>query len=327
MHKKGQWAEFHFKVPVIDAHCDTLTVIEEQGRRFGERSLLGHVDLPRLIEGGVSLQFFAAFIAPEHRNQALCRALEIIDLFYRELEDNSNKVMLVKSLKDLEEAFSRRRFAALLSIEGGEALSGNLAVLRMLYRLGVRSITLTWNHRNELADGVAERCTGGGLTNFGKDAVLEMNRLGILVDVSHLAERGFWDVLGLSRHPVIASHSNCKKLCDHPRNLNDEQIKALAKNKGVMGICFYPHFINAQNPSLEKLLDHVDHIADIAGVDCIGLGSDFDGIDEVTPGLEDATSFPLVTEGLLKRGYKIEEVAGIMGGNFLRVIKSVLCKS
>ena len=324
MQKKHFFMELHSSSPVIDAHCDTLTVLKKQGRNLGQRSVKGHVDLPRLFTGGVNLQFFAAFIDPLYKDNPLVRALEIFDLFYQELSENCDTMESVFSYSDIERVLSKGKIAALLTVEGGEALAGRLEVLRIFYRLGVRCLTLTWNGRNELADGVCESDTGGGLTVFGKAVVSEMNRLGMIIDVSHLSRKGFWEVLERSTKPIVASHSNCRSLCDHPRNLEDDQIKALAKMDGVVGLSFYSSFVHRESPSLESWLDHVEHLAEVAGVDYIGIGSDFDGIEAVISGLTDVSDFPRITEGLLQRGFSEEEVRKILGGNFLRVLKQVL---
>lgn len=324
MKNDTSYRDLHFSSTVVDAHCDTLTALGKQGRRLGEKSGAGHLDLPRLVFGGVSLQFFAAFIGPGYRDNPLVRALEIFDVFYREMADNHDLVEPVLSFGDIERIISGKKVAALLTVEGGEALAGRLEILRMFYRLGVRSITLTWNGRNELGDGVSEAGSGGGLTEFGAAVVREMNRLGMVVDVSHLSESGFRDVLKESGMPVIASHSNCRSLCDHPRNLGDHQIRALAAAGGVVGLCFYPYFVDTGSPSLERWLDHAEHLADIAGVDCIGIGSDFGGMEAAIPELADASFLPLVTRGLLGRGFSGAEVKKILGGNFLRVLSQVL---
>lgn len=324
MKNDTSYRDIHFSSTVVDAHCDTLTALEKQGRRLGEKSGAGHLDLPRLLLGGVSLQFFAAFVGPGYRDNPLARALEIFDVFHREMSDNHHLVEIVLSFGDIDRIISGKKVAALLTVEGGEALAGRLEVLRIFYRLGVRGITLTWNERNELGDGVSEQRSGGGLTGFGTAVVREMNRLGMVVDVSHLSESGFRDVLKESGRPVIASHSNCRSLCDHPRNLDDHQIRALAAAGGVVGLCFYPHFVDTVSPSLERWLDHAEYLASIAGVDCIGIGSDFDGMEEVIPELADASCLPLVTLGLLDRGFIGDEVKKILGGNFLRVLSQVL---
>lgn len=314
----------HRESVVVDAHCDTLTAMLGQNRRLGEFSGGGQSDLPRLKDGGVKLQFFAAFIAPKFKTLAVRRTLELIDLFYRETEENKKAVMPVKNWVEINEALASGKIAALLAIEGGEALEGSIGVLRMLHRLGVRGLTLTWNGRNELGDGVGEEGTGGGLTSFGVAVVEEMNRLGMLVDVSHLSEKGFWDVMSVSGQPVIASHSNCRALCDHPRNVNDEQIRAMAEKGGVMGITFVPDFLGGEKPSVKEVLDHIGHAVSVGGVDCVGLGSDFDGTDNLPAGLEDSARIPAVTSGLMDRGYGDDAIKKILGGNFLRVIGQVL---
>lgn len=320
--------KIHFCTPVIDAHCDTLTVLKRQKRHLKNLSETGHLDLPRLIKGGVNVQFFASFVSyvsPDVKTgNPLKRALEIFDIFYREMETAADIAEPAFSYNDIERIMAGKKVAALLAVEGGEALAGSIEVLRMFYRLGVRCITLTWNDRNELADGSSEHGTGGGLTSFGANVVKEMSRLGMLVDVSHLSPRGFWDVLGISEKPVIASHSNSRSVCDHPRNLDDDQIKALAARGGVMGLCFYPNFVAETKPSLDALLDHAVHVAGLAGVDSLGLGSDFDGIDCTLPELTDVTCLPLVTEGLLNRGFSRTEVQKVLGGNYLRVLNQVL---
>ena len=316
-------ALLHQKSIVIDAHCDTLTAMEEQKRRLSVCTGIGQVDLIRLKRGGVNVQFFAVFVSPGDKINVLERVREFIALFYREMAENTASIVPVFSYRNLVRGLARGKIAALLAIEGGEVLAGSLEVLNSLYLLGVRSLTLTWNHRNELGDGI-EVEQPGGLTKFGIAVVKEMNSLGMLVDVAHLAAPGFRDVLKTSRHPIIASHANSYTLCPHPRNLKDEQIKTLAEGGGVMGLTFYPPFIHFDHPSLEILLDHVDHIANLAGVDCVGLGSDFDGISEVIPELSDVSRLPAFTRGLLARGYSKKAVKKILGGNLLRVLKTVI---
>jgi len=322
------YKEIHACTTVVDAHCDTLTVLKSQKRQLGNLSKEGHIDLPRLILGGVNVQFFASFVSyvsPGIRtDNPLARALEIFDVFYQEMALATDRVEPAFSYNDIERIVAGQKIAALLAVEGGEALAGRIEVLRMFYRLGVRCITLTWNDRNELADGASEYGTGGGLSSFGTAVVKEMNRLGMLIDVSHLSPQGFWDVLKNSEKPVIASHSNTRSICEHQRNLSDDQIKSLAAQGGVMGLCFYPDFVGKKEPSLDMLLDHAVHVADMAGVDCLGLGSDFDGIECTLPELSDVTCLPVVTEGLFKRGFSQTDVQKILGGNFLRVLSQVL---
>jgi membrane dipeptidase len=190
---------------IVDAHCDTVTAIMESKESLCRNN--GHIDLLRLKEYDSYVQFFAAFISPAHSKMGgLRRALDIIDKLYREIEINKDAIMLCRNYNDIISAVQARKVAAVLTIEGGDALEGSVPVLRMLYELGVRAITLTWNHRNQIADGVADGITGGGLTTFGRETVAEMNRLGMMVDVSHLSEAGFWDVIDLTSAPIIASH-------------------------------------------------------------------------------------------------------------------------
>jgi membrane dipeptidase len=327
----------HMDSVVVDSHCDTILDVmgvdwkssaPKKARSLGERSTEGQVDIPRLVEGGVDVQIFAMYIEPRYKEGPLAvkRGLQMLDALYAEVEKFPDKITLARSYKDILNAVSNHKIAALPSFEGGEPLSGDLGILRMFYRLGLRVITLTWNQRNEIADGAGEQRTKGGLTEFGVETIGEMNRLGMIVDVSHLSDAGFYDVIATTSTPVIASHSNARAVCDHRRNLTDDQIRALAKNGGVMGMCFSPHFIDAdeRNQTLDRLLDHVDHVAQLVGCDHIGLGSDFDGLSGIPRGLEDATKMPQITMGLMRRGYSDEDIRMILGGNYLRVLERVL---
>jgi len=328
--------DLHKRATVVDAHIDTLLDIMSPParptkfptpRNFSERSAKGHVDLPRLLESGVDLQVFAAYIQPEYKiERALHRVVQLIDSFYQMLHANQAKMSLLTKVGDVEEAEKQGKIAAMLSIEGGEAVEADLSVLRMLHRLGVRAMTLTWNERNQIADGAAEGRTKGGLTNFGIELVSEMNRVGMVVDVSHLSDAGFFDVIETSKRPIIASHSNCRALCNHRRNLTDEMIKLLAEKDGVMGMNFAPAFVdeNQSNATLERILDHIDHVVKVAGVEHVGLGSDYDGIESCPKGLEDVTKMPSITEGLLRRHYSEDDILKVLGGNFLRVFKNVI---
>jgi len=288
---------------------------------------MGHVDLPRLLESGIDLQVFAAYIQPEYKiERALHRVTQLIDRFYQVLGKHQDKLLLFTRVNDVREAEKSGKVAAMLSIEGGEAVEADLGILRVLHRLGVRAMTLTWNERNQIADGAAEGRTKGGLTNFGVELVGEMNRIGMVVDVSHLSDAGFFDVIETAKSPIIASHSNCRALCNHRRNLTDEMIKLLAEKDGVMGMNFAPSFVdeNKEHATLERVLDHVDHVVKTAGVEHVGLGSDFDGIDSTPKGLENVTKMPYFTEGLLRRGYSEDDVMKILGENFLRVFKRIM---
>jgi len=317
----------HSRSLVIDSHCDTLMrVIENEGFNLANEHAEGHVDIPRLQRGGVGLQFFAAYIEPLYKPLgATRRTLQYLDGFYRELRANPDHLHHVLSAADIAIARSQGKIGALFSIEGGEALEGDLAVLRMFYRLGVRSIGLTWNERNQIAEGVGDSRSQGGLTTFGVSVIAEMNRLGMLIDVSHLSKPGFMDVLANSTHPVIASHSNARAVCDHVRNLDDEQIIALAAREGVMGMNFAPIFLHdSGQASIEHVVDHMVHIANLVGPRHIGIGSDFDGIATTPVGLEDVSKLQALTEAMLSRGFSESEVSSILGGNYLRVLSAVL---
>ncbi|PKM82104.1 MAG: peptidase [Firmicutes bacterium HGW-Firmicutes-13] len=312
---------------IADAHCDTVHrfFLPSDEYDFKNRNDSGHIDLPRLKEGGIKVQVFALYIEPEYNpDRSLKRCLILYDQLIRTLQDCREEIELVRSSDEMEDALKKDKIAAFISIEGGEALEGSLAVLRVLYSLGIRFLTLTWNHRNQIADGVGEKETGGGLTRFGREVIKEMNRLEMVIDVSHLSEAGFWEVMELSESPVIASHSNAAALCSHPRNLKDEQIKALADKGGLIGINFYPPFVGSQKADIPFLLDHIDHMVNLVGIDYIGLGSDFDGIKETLVGLEDVSKLPNLTHELITRGYNDKDIKKIYGENFLNFIKKNL---
>lgn len=313
---------------IVDAHCDTLWAAPHQGRDWITASHLGHVDLPRLIEGGVGIQFFALFSDPAHRDTGFTvKALEMINLFYgglRRAASASPSTPLGVILTSDDVAKARHGFWGLLSIEGGEAIGGSLGALEALFRLGVRAMGLVWNHRNQLAEGVSDD-TGSGLTSLGRRVVQAMEEWGMIVDVSHLNDAGFWDVDRIARRPFIASHSNARALCAHPRNLTDSQIKALAARGGVMGINFHGPFLRESGrATLDDVIAHIDYIASLIGIAHVGLGSDFDGIPEGPEGLDDVTRLRRVADALLQRGYSEFDVRAVMGENFMRLLQSLL---
>ncbi len=330
--------DLHRRSIVVDTHCDTLKCLTPEFTRLkgsmwedrsavgmGVRSELGHVDIPRLRDGGVDCQVFAVSSArdrtPPH---ALRTALDMIDVFHGECERNSDFIRPVTCHDDIMEAVREGKVAAMLSIEGADVIEGRLSMLRVFHRLGVRMVGLVHSLRNLLADGVSDARTGGGLSELGVQVVEELDRLGVIVDVSHINDEGFRDVMDVARNPVIASHSNSRAVCDHPRNMTDEMIVALADGGGVMGMNFAPSFVHPTAPNVETLVDHVDHIVNLVGPDHVGLGSDFDGIRSTPAGLEDVTKMPGITEELLRRGYGEDDVKKILGGNHLRLIKRVV---
>lgn len=319
--------QMHQKAIVFDGHCDTILEIMNHKKSLGSRTPTGHLDIPRMQEGGVDVQFFAIFIEDVYKpDRSLKRTLQLIDCFYREIEKNQDDISLVTNYNQIMEVNRAGKIAAILSIEGGEALEGDLGVLRVLYRLGVRLLTLTWNQRNQIADGIGESRTGSGLTEFGLKVIEEMNRLGMLIDVSHLSETGFWDVVKRSKTAIVAYHSNCYALCPHLRNLKDEQIKALGDKDGVIGITFVPNFLTQEKrkTTVKDVVKHIDYLVEKVGVDCVGLGSDFDGTGGLPLGLEGVDKVPNITGELLDRGYKEKDIKKILGENFLRVFNEVV---
>ena len=328
----------HKEALVVDTHSDTLMQLipqremRQRPRKLGERSETGHIDLPRLIEGGVDCQTFGMYTGsmPDYP-LALKTALQMVDAFYTGIEENKDKIVQVRSYNEIIRADKEGKVGALLSIEGAEPLMGDLGILRVFHRLGVRILSFTWNWRTEFADGLAAARTGGKLTQKGLDAMEEMRRLGIVLYVSHITDACFWDIVENTKVPFIASHSNSREVCNVPRNLTDDMLRALADKGGVTGMNYAPGFIVSREKlgkgykaTVEDLVDHIDHIVKVVGPDHVGLGSDFDGIGPPPAGLEDASKVPNITRVLVKRGYSDEDIKKILGGNHLRVFKQVL---
>ena len=311
---------------IVDAHCDTVGIfLENGGYDFYARNDKGHIDLPRLKESGIILQFFALYIEEKYKPVgSLAYCLCLLDSFYETRQRFPGELRTIYSRTDLKNALNSPKPAALLSVEGGEALEGELAVLRLLFRLGIRALGLTWNQKNQLATGIGEEDPHSGLTPFGRQVIREMNRLGMLVDLAHINRQGFFEALETSSAPVVVSHANTRALCDHPRNFSDDQLRALSRVDGVIGMSCCPDFVDSQNPSVDKLLDHFVHAAEVAGVDHLGIGADFDGIEQVIEGLEDVTGLPRLAGALAERGFSREEIDKITHKNFLRVLEKVL---
>lgn len=318
--------ELHQDSIIIDTHCDTLSRVLEGQRHLGERSTEGQFDLPRAIEGGLTVELMAIFFSPQRAGSGTRQTVQFIDVFYEEIDAYSDLAMPAISAGDIATAKQAGKVALILSMEGAEGLEGDLRALRVFYRLGLRALGITWNRRNKAADGTGEIRTGGGLTNFGVDLVKECNRLGILIDVAHLAPAGVADVLALSEVPVVATHANCHALRPHPRNLTDVQLEGIAATGGVVGVTPVPSFLgeDAMHTDLSVLLDHVDHMVHVMGEDGVGLGLDFDGMGDMrTRGIEDISHLPNITQELAKRGYSAEAIRKILGGNFLRVFQQI----
>src|SRR6202166_2322826 len=358
----------HFSSLVFDTHADTPQRLFFDRFDLGNRDAEGCVDIPRLREGGVGAIFFALWVPVEITGVAATRrARDLLDAVLKQIEIHGEDLALSTSSKEVRAARAENKIAVLLGIEGGHAIDNDLAVLREFHARGVRYMTLTHNAATDWADSSNDAPRHNGLTDFGKQVIREMNRLGMLVDISHVSDSTFYDVLEISRAPVIASHSCCRALCDAPRNLEARMIKALAARGGVIHITFHDSFLSQEyananralaseiasniqavrqkfgenearklmewqrlsdesihagklpQVSWEKIVDHIDHAAGIAGADHVGVGSDFDGAF-MPAGMEDASRFPLLTGGLLSRGYGETDIRKILGENTLRVM-------
>jgi membrane dipeptidase len=328
------YLSIHKESIIVDTHCDTLKCLFNEFTKprdsmwdirenMGQRSNLGHLDIPRMIEGGVSCQVFAVS-SERSRTPAfpLRTAMLMIERFHKEC-DSIPILEPVTSYEEIIDAKKQGKVSGMLSIEGADVIEGRIEMLEVFHRQGVRMVGMVHSLRNQLADGITDRRTGGGLSVLGVQAVEELDRLGMIIDISHLNDEGFWDVMDLTENPVIASHSNSRAVCDHPRNMTDEMIRVLAENGGVMGMNFAPSFVHPVEATLGGVVDHIDHIVNLVGSDHVGLGSDFDGIPYTPKGLEDVSKMPDITRELIKRGYGEEDIVKILDGNHLRLIKEV----
>ncbi len=358
----------HFSSLVFDTHADTPQRLLFEKFDLAVRDAEGCVDIPRLREGGVGAIFFALWVPVEIKGEAATRRVrDLLAASLKQIELHAEDLSLATSSREVRAARAKKKIAVLLGVEGGHAIDSDLALLREFHANGVRYMTLTHNAATEWADSSNDAPRHNGLTEFGKQVIREMNRLGMLVDVSHVSDQTFHDVLETSRAPVIASHSCCRALCDAPRNLDDAMIRRLAAGGGVVHITFHNGFLSQEyagakrasapetvaeeqaviekhgenearilmelqrlndasiragklpQVSWEKIVEHIDHAVGIAGADHVGVGSDFDGAF-MPAGLEDASRFPLITEGLLRRGYGDADIRKILGENTLRVM-------
>lgn len=301
---------------IIDLHCDVLLKLSESKRtlRFADAPEL-HANKQRLKQGKIMVQCFAIFVDPEIKTDEKFRnALDQVDLFYSEVLDKNPEMKQIREWSDFD-CLEDGKIGAMLTLEGVDAIGNDLSKLHILYQLGVRSIGLTWNHANLAADG-AEEPRGAGLTLFGKEIVHFNNKHHLLTDVSHLSEKAFWDVMELADYP-IASHSNSRKLCDHPRNLKDEQAIAMFQKGGMIHVVYHPPFLKEKGEAaISDVIRHIEHFCSLGGEKQIGLGSDFDGISKFVIGLEDASKSQHLINELLKH-FSEEEVKGFAYQNFL----------
>jgi len=336
------YRELHRNALIIDSHNDTIVAHIRRGNWSLERGqegsetrssgtiafLRGHeepregaapiqINLPKMREAGIDAAFFAIDVTTAFKNH-LAYALDGFGYLLNDLAKSGANAVIVRRANDILEAKASGKVAVILAIEHADCTERSLNILRVLYELGIRSIGLTHNVSSWAADGCLEARDGVGLTQFGRELILEMNRLGMLVDLAHVSPSAFFSALEVTTKPVIFSHGNAKKLCDHARNLSDDQLKALAESRGVIGMSYVPFFVDAKNPTLDRLLDHIDHVVSVAGIDVVGLGSDFDGGGTL---LADAIEVPLIVEGLIKRGYSEDNIRKVLGENTFRVLK------
>ena len=318
---------------LIDTHND-IPSFTVDGTDIGNAPK-NHTDIPRLRKGGVGAIFFSVYVSSTYveGNHSANRALQMIDTVKHDIIDRYPDVFMPAfTAADIERAHKQGKIAALMGLEGGHAIEDSPRLLRDYYRLGVRYMTLTHTNTNTWADSSGDMHKPGvqhhnGLTPFGKDIVHEMNRLGMMVDISHVADKTFYDALETSTAPLIASHSASRAITDVPRNMTDDMIRALAKKGGVIQVNFYCNFVSREHPpkqaTLADVVAHIDHIKEVAGIDAIGLGTDFDGIDCAPEGLDDVSKFPNLTRALLERGYSSNDIKKIYGGNTLRLMRAV----
>lgn len=308
--------------PIVDAHADTLARLSQEGRALGERSARGHSDLPRLLEAGVSLQVLAICTEDNGAESGLRDTLAMIDRLYTDLHGRDDAFMIF-TRADLDR-LGPDRVGFILGLEGAGPLCGRIGLLRILHRLGLRLLGLTWNGRNEFADGVKVE-SGAGLTGAGRALLALAEELGIVVDLAHLNEPGFWDAAAMATRPVVVSHANARAVCDHPRNLTDEQLRAVATHGGVVGLNLYPPFVTAAGRAdLDDILRQLGYLLEVAGPQAVGLGLDFDGIEVTPPDLPEITALPRLFAALDRLGLDPDARAGLLGGNWLRVFRQIL---
>ncbi|HEU4875031.1 MAG TPA: membrane dipeptidase [Pyrinomonadaceae bacterium] len=358
--------QIHRRAVVIDTHNDVTTpMTNDDFDLSGTPPTPYRTNIERMKKGGLTAEFFSLYIKPwyvEHGGSAR-RTLDMIDSVYRAVERHPRDLMFATSVADIRRAKRQGKIAALMGIEGGHAIEDSLPTLREFYRLGVRYMTLTWNNTNNWADAGRGEKKHNGLSDFGKEVVREMNRLGMLIDVSHVSDKTMSDALDVSKAPIIASHSSARAISNVSRNIPDDLLKRIAKNGGVVHVNFYSVFVDTQTVSpqsaerdrrlkaqqdainerykndperraeesdkleaanplpplpISKLIDHIDHIVKVAGIDHVGIGADFDGANDMPEGAQDVSMLPNITYELLKRGYSERDIRKVLGENFLR---------
>ena len=306
-------------IKFIDAHCDTIVKCNEKNKELFENDL--HIDLKRLKDFSY-LQTFAIWLDKKYYNNAYVKTCEYIDFYYNEINKNNNIILPIYNYDDILNIINNNKLGALLSIEGGEAIEGSIEKLEYFYNKGVRMMTLTWNNKNQI--GYGSDCENIGLTDFGKSVVKNMQKLGMIVDISHLSDKGFFDVYDITEKPFIASHSNSRKICNSKRNLTDEQIKAIRDVNGVIGINIYSNFISEKKYcDIDDIIKHIDYIISITDDNILGLGCDFDGIDNTPKDLYDVSCINKII-CRLECLYGRETTEKIAWKNFDRVFSEIL---
>jgi membrane dipeptidase len=369
----------HNSAIVVDTHADTPQRFLYENFDIGNSDPkdIGHISLDKARAGNLGAEFFSIWADPETTSGHFAKStFDMIDSVYEQAARHPDRMIMAFSVADIERAHKQKKLAALMGIEGGHSIENDIHLLRDYYRLGVRYMTLSWSNTNEWADSSGDIDDPkihhhNGLTDFGKQVVLEMNRLGMMVDISHVADKTFFDAIAATKAPVIASHSSARALASHPRNMTDDMLRAVARNGGVVQANFYSAFIDENyrkaadaqqqetdaavaarlaelkaagksityldkdqierewaakipRPPLKSLIDNIDHIAKVAGVDHVGLGSDFDGVSGAMPeGIDSAADLPKITQAIMDRGYSEKDVHKILGGNLLRVFGEV----
>ncbi|MBA3633364.1 MAG: membrane dipeptidase [Acidobacteria bacterium] len=367
----------HKKAIIVDGHNDIPSPMYDEDFDLGTSSVGKfhkdgdpfHTDLSRFKQSGITGEFFSIYVSRTYAENggsgAARRALDLIDATYREVEKYPNQLVMCRTANEIRKAKKQNKICALMGIEGGHAIEDSLFALRDFYRLGIRYMTLTHNNTNNWADAHRDEPRNNGLSDFGKEVVREMNRIGMLVDISHVSVKTMSDVLDVSTAPIIASHSNARGVADHTRNVPDDILKRIAKNGGVVMINFYPSFLDertnneenerskrlkpqldalkekykdnkeaynqaerqlfAENPiyvpSYTRIVDHIDHIKKVAGIDYIGIGSDYDGVPFLPQGMDGMEDLVLVTYEMLRRGYSETDIRKVLGENFMRAFE------
>jgi membrane dipeptidase len=320
-----QLPTIHSQYTLFDLHNDVLEMIyySEPNYHLSDFHNYHHTDIPRLKLGGVDYQFFVVWVDPDDANYYQS-ALNLFNIFSNELSLNTGDLGQARTADEAASLKQSNKIAAVLAVEGGHVIENDITKLDTLYALGMRYLTITWNNSTDWAVSAQDgRSATVGLSDFGKQVIRRLDTLGVIIDVSHVGIKTIDDILQTTKNPIIASHSGARKLYDHYRNLNDDQLIAIANSGGVIGVVFYHWFLSGSNRDISQVVDHIDYIKNLVGIDHVALGSDFDGISSMIIGLEDVSMFPNLTLELLKKGYSRSDIEKILSGNIIRVFREV----